>query len=292
VTVDLAYVNGSIASAALPGSDPIPINWGFWRDYFFDQVLLGNNITDGTGRLPPVAYTFVGTLLTFLITRGITRFIRYRSLSGPDRPGVVKDIVIRGIHIHHQVFGIVLMLLSGIVLVDVRPDAGGLAALATVFGVGVGLAFDEFALFLHLDDVYWRKEGRKSIDAVALVLVLNGVIAVIAATISDFAQLGTAIEVLGPSVRWFAIGLVALTFVPAVICLLKGKMITAGIGVAYIPLGVVGAIRLAKPDSWWGRKWYRPTSGRDTRSRRRFGEHYDARWNRVRAIVGGAPTRD
>jgi hypothetical protein len=265
---------------------------GFWRDYFFDQVLLGNNLTDGTGRLPPVSYTFVGTLLTFLITRGITRFIRYRSLSGTDQPGVIKDIVIRGIHIHHQVFGIVLMLLSGIVLVDVRPSEAGLATLATVFGVGVGLAFDEFALFLHLDDVYWRKEGRKSIDAVALVLVLNGVIAVIAGTISDFAQLGTAIEVLGPSVRWFAVGIVALTFVPAVICLLKGKMITAGIGVGYIPLGVVGAIRLAKPDSWWARKLYRPTSRRNARSRRRFGERYDARWNRVRAIVGGAPTQD
>ena len=45
--------------------------------------------------------------------------------------------------------------------------------LALLFGIGVGLAFDEFALWLHLDDVYWSRQGRKSIDAVAWALVVT-----------------------------------------------------------------------------------------------------------------------
>jgi len=54
-------------------------------------------------------------------------------------------------------------------------DATGtlLNLLALLFGIGVGLAFDEFALWLHLDDVYWSREGRKSIDAVAWALVVT-----------------------------------------------------------------------------------------------------------------------
>ena len=297
----------AVAGAPIAPADTIGINWPFWRGYFVQQVLLGNNITDGTGELPPVSYTFFGTLVTFLITRGITRFIRHRSSgsggaggpteggapgspAGSGRTGIFRDIVIRGVHIHHQVFGIVLMLLSGVVLIDVRPNAAGLAVLATAFGVGVGLAFDEFALWLHLDDVYWRQEGRKSIDAVAIVLVVNGVVAVITSTISDLHRLGPAIDALGPSVRWFVAGIVALTFVPAVICLLKGKTITAGVGVAYLPLGFVGACRLGKPGSWWAGRFYRPSSRRLARATVRFGERYDARWNRIRTLVGGAPT--
>ncbi len=282
--------------AAQPAVPPVELadssgfGWDFWPNYLYEQVLLGNNITDGRGELPPVAYVFVGTLVTFLVTRGITRFIHRRSSSGAGPGGVVKDIVIRGVHIHHQVFGILLMLLAGIVLVDVRPDAVGLAVLATTFGVGVGLAFDEFALWLHLDDVYWRQEGRKSIDAVAIVLVLNGVVAVIAGTISDFVELGPDIELLGASVAWIGVGLVALTFLPATVCLLKGKTITAGVGVAYIPLGLVGAFRLAKPESWFARTFYRASGRRAERSRERFGPRYNARWNRVRELVGGVPT--
>ena len=292
-TIDPVAAAGSVVRR----SETLVLDWDFWRTYLVDQVLLGNNITDGRGELPPVAYTFFGTLVTFLITRGVTRFIRHRSDSAvragtPSRSGVVRDIVIRGVHIHHQVFGIVLMALTGIVLVDVRPNATGLAILATAFGIGIGLAFDEFALWLHLNDVYWRPEGRKSIDAVAIVLVVNGVIAVIAGTISDFVQLGPIIQVSGQGVRWFGIGVVAVTFLGGLVCLLKGKTITAGLGVAYVPLGFVGAVRLAKPDSWWAGTFYRPGSGRLRRSQNRFGERYDERWDRIRNFVAGAPNDD
>ena len=73
-----------------------------------------------------------------------------------------------GLHIHHAVFGIIGMVVAGILEFAVQPGSPWLEALAFVFGSGAALTLDEFALVLHLEDVYWTGEGRKSIDAVIL----------------------------------------------------------------------------------------------------------------------------
>lgn len=41
-----------------------------------------------------------------------------------------------------------------------------------LFGIGAGLVLDEFALILHLDDVYWSEDGRKSVEIVVLTAAL------------------------------------------------------------------------------------------------------------------------
>src|SRR6476646_7529660 len=65
----------------------------------------------------------------------------------------------------------------------------------------------------------------------------------------------------GRLLRWLMIALVVLFVVPAVISIVKGKLVTAALGLVYPPIGIVGAIRLAKPGSWWARHLY-PTGGR------------------------------
>ena len=45
---------------------------------------------------------------------------------------------------------------------------------AIVFGIGAALTLDEFALWLHLDDVYWSEQGRQSIDAVIVFAIVSG----------------------------------------------------------------------------------------------------------------------
>jgi len=121
----------------------------------------------------PALWVFAGILGAFAVTRGITRFIRSRSGRGTAASGPIKDITIGGVHIHHQVFGIITMFLSGLLIVATGAQDSLLDVLALLFGIGVGLAFDEFALWLHLDDVYWSQQGRKSIDAVAWALVVT-----------------------------------------------------------------------------------------------------------------------
>src|SRR5260370_24314870 len=86
----------------------------------------------------------------------------------------MRNVRIAGNHVHHQVFGILVIIGTGIILVSETPRGAALDAAAAVFGVGVGLTVDEFALWLHLEDVYWTDQGRKSVDAIFCVLVITG----------------------------------------------------------------------------------------------------------------------
>jgi hypothetical protein len=74
-----------------------------------------------------------------------------------------------GTHIHHLVWGILLLLTMGYLGLAVDPDSPWLELVAIAFGIGIGLTLDEFALWLNLEDVYWQERGRQSIDAVVLV---------------------------------------------------------------------------------------------------------------------------
>jgi hypothetical protein len=79
-----------------------------------------------------------------------------------------------GRHIHHLVFGVIILLGVGYGwLADIgtgEDDSSILLSrlMAILYGVGAALTLDEFALWLNLKDVYWSPEGRSSIDAVIL----------------------------------------------------------------------------------------------------------------------------
>jgi hypothetical protein len=246
------------------------------------------SVRDSQGLLEtPVAWMFAAILLTFVIARLVTRYIRHRS--NRPRPGagqngrgsLIGDISLGGIHIHHQVFGILIMVFAGLILVSAAPERGALCAVGALFGVGVGLVFDEFALWLHLKDVYWADEGRQSIDAIFCVLVITGL------------MIGGADLVTGDpgTGSWWG-SIITLLFILAlsVICMLKGKLITGVIGVLIQPVAIVGAIRLAKPGSWWDRHRYASKPKKRARARHRFDGRYEQRWNRVRDFIAGAPT--
>jgi len=256
-----------------------------WIGWLLLWELIKDVLRGGFIHFGPTMWIFIGVLGAFTVTRGITRFIRRRSASGVQASGPIKDITIGGVHIHHQVFGIVLMFLSGLLIVATTAQDTMLNVLALLFGVGVGLAFDEFALWLHLDDVYWSEQGRKSIDAVAIVLVITASVRALIDILEIFENGNDLGEF-----SWLLWFVVAITVIPAVICVLKGKLVTAAIGFVYQPIGFVGAFRLAKPESFWARHFYGPQSRRRIRSERRFGDAYDARWDRVRDLVGGTPT--
>src|SRR2546423_925769 len=85
-----------------------------------------------------------------------------RARSRPDSH-LFRNVMVGGVHVHHQVFGILIMFASGLTLIATTSDGAALDIVAACFGVGSGLTFDEFALWLHLRDVYWSTEGRKSV---------------------------------------------------------------------------------------------------------------------------------
>jgi hypothetical protein len=103
-------------------------------------------------------------LATFAVVRGITHAIR-------DGVGPFHNVTTSGgLHIHHLVWGILLLLIVSYVwLLEVGVGSSWVASLTAIaFGVGAALTLDEFALFLNMQDVYWEKKGRESIDAVII----------------------------------------------------------------------------------------------------------------------------
>ncbi len=109
----------------------------------------------------PTFFILLSFLITFVVIRLITHAIRQ------DRFRRLRNLTPRGTHIHHLVWGILLLLITGYVAIALDP-AGKREILAILFGTGAALTLDEFALWLHLEDVYWAKQGRDSIDAVVI----------------------------------------------------------------------------------------------------------------------------
>ena len=232
---------------------------------------------DGSGSLRPMMWMFIAILVTFLITRTVTRLIR----SGSGGGAGLGNVRLAGVHIHHQVFGILLIIGTGIVLVSATPQGAALDVAAAVFGVGISLTLVEFALWLHLEDVYWSKDGRKSVDAIFCALAVTGALVGGASFLSG--RIGTA-------VWWSSVAILAVDLVLSVVCLLKGKITTGIIGTVIGLVAIVGALRLAKPGSWWAMRRYASRPRRAARAARRYGPRYQQRWNRLRDLVGGAPS--
>lgn len=240
----------------------------------------------GTGRAPAL-WALVGFLLTFTLTRVVTRRIRARRPAVTDRDAgepdpaprrrLVRDVHIAGVHVHHQVWGILLVLVAGLLEFRYSPASPGSEILAVLFGAGAALALDEFALWLHLEDVYWSAEGRKSIDAI-LVAAAIGVVLLLQASplgVDRDPTIGTGLYV----------AIVTVHLATAVVCLLKGKLATGLIGVVLPLVALVGALRLAEPQSFWARRWYGRRKAE--RSAARYGGGYTARYERFRDFIGG-----
>ena len=102
--------------------------------------------------------------VTFAAVRGITHAIRAQR-------GPFRNITPGGRHIHHMTFGITGLLTVGylwLLEIGINEERWTSRVTASAFGSGAALTLDEFALWLNLEDDYWTKQGRESIDAVVL----------------------------------------------------------------------------------------------------------------------------
>ncbi len=233
------------------------------------------------GKLP-MLLALAAFVLTFLITRVVTRMIR--AGKGPFR-----NIRPGGMHIHHVVPGVVLMVVGGFGAVGTSRHGAGAYIWAIVFGVGAGLVLDEFALILHLDDVYWSEQGRQSVEVVVMVAALAMLV------LGGFSPLG--VNDVSADERQNRLSLVTtmvINLLLVLITLFKGKARMAIISVLVPFVALFGAIRLARPNSPWARRFYRKRpKARAKATLRSF--HHDRRWDRPRRkfqdLIGGAPDR-
>jgi hypothetical protein len=166
-----------------------------------------------------------------------------------------------GTHIHHLVWGILLLLTMGYLGLAVDMGSPWLELTSVAFGIGMGLTLDEFALWLNLADVYWSEKGRQSIDAV---IVTAGLLVISLLGLPFWIDVYEAfLLLLGVGGQQFTDGESVVFLVPwqvlgaalAVLCLLKGKRFMGIVGL-FIPLvALIGTVRLAKPGSHWARRY-------------------------------------
>src|SRR5688572_21345685 len=101
---------------------------------------------------------FVAFIVTFALARSVVLLMSL---------GALRDLYLQvgQTHVHHLNYGIFLLSAVGAYLIFLRPDSRGVARAAVLYGVGLALTFDEFGMWLHLDDIYWQ---RASFDAMVL----------------------------------------------------------------------------------------------------------------------------
>ncbi|MFD9428508.1 MULTISPECIES: hypothetical protein [unclassified Streptomyces] len=238
------------------------------------------NITE-PGKLP-LLLALSAFVLTFAVTRTITRLIR--AGKGPFR-----NITPGGVHVHHVVPGVVLTVVGGFGAVASGRHGAAAGTCAVIFGIGAGLVLDEFALILHLNDVYWTEQGRQSVEVVVLTASL------VLLVLAGFSPLGVN-DVSGAEQqsRLSVITSFAINFCFVLIALFKGKARMAVVGTLVPFVALTGAIRLARPASPWAKRFYRHRHRARARSVLRA-YHHDVRWagprRRFQDLIGGAPDR-
>ena len=221
----------------------------------------------------------VGFVAAFGFIRVSTRLMR--SPRVPWWPGSVVSE--SGVHVHHLFFGIVLMTVAGgLSFAAGETDGPWYAVYAVLFGVGLGLTIDEYALALHLDDVYWSREGRSSIDATLIALGLFGFVLL--------AFVPTRIDTDSPAMLASTVAGATVHFGWVLIAAAKSRLVHALFGIFVPGLAVYAGLRLAKPQSAWAKRFYgerRPD--KQARAEHRFpaDRTTDQLKERVRDAIGG-----
>lgn len=205
-----------------------------------------------TGRLP-LFFLLLAFVLTFLFIRFSVRMIRAEVSWWPG------NVTPGGVHVHHAFFGMMAMLVAGFGFVAVDPLRTPVidCVLAALFGIGAALVLDEFALILHLRDVYWAEEGRTSIDAVFVAIAIGLLFLLGLQPFGAFEVVGDIRNENGLVARLVAAGVVVLNVLLAIVTLIKGKVWTGLVGMFVPVLLWFGAARLARPRSPWARWRYK-----------------------------------
>ncbi len=196
----------------------------------------------------PLLFLFLSFLVACALTRLYTRLARSHNWGSGS---------VGGVHMHHMVPGVILMVASAIMAFSQFRENNVVVELAAVgFGIGAALTLDEFALMFHLKDVYWTREGQTSVDAMIMGLAASGLLL---ASSSQFEG--------ERSIALFTT--IAVSAVLAAITFLKNKPILGVVAIFVSPMGIVGALRLAKPNSAWAHWFYDPRRGSRRRTQKR-----------------------
>jgi hypothetical protein len=245
------------------------VDWSWFFGSYHDQIVAPGK--------QPILLLLIGLIVGFGIIRTSTRMIRAQVKWWPG------NVSAGGVHLHHELFGVVIMLASGIVSFGVSRLHPWLEILGFIFGFGAGLVLDEFALLFRLKDVYWSNEGRTSIDAVIVTVTLIGMLLVHAV---PFGLRDVSSE--EATSRWLVFSIVSVNLCLTLVTALKGKFWLALLSTCVTFSGLIGAFRLATPSSPWARKRY---GDKEMERAQRRSVPWARRKHRLVSLIGGAPSQ-
>jgi hypothetical protein len=234
--------------------------------------LFGDRTRPGAGAAFLVLVAFLVAYLAIRTSARLTRSVSWW-------PGGVQS---GGVHLHHLVWGICLMMLSGFLAFAVPLQSPWWHVTAIAFGIGAGFTMDEFALWVRLEDVYWSEEGRSSFDAV-----------VAATAFAALVVTGTRPFGLDDPVSITATATtVVLGLGLGFLCFAKGRLLLGVVGLFVPVVGLFGAVRLAHPASLWAKRRY--SGAKLERARTRFApsRRSERLGKRLGDLVAGRPTGD
>jgi hypothetical protein len=180
-------------------------------------------------------------LIAFVSSFGFIRFSAHMIRAQVSWwPGNVETK--SGTHIHHMFWGILLLITMGYIGIATSIPDPWFELVALAFGIGMGLTMDEFALWLNLEDVYWQKKGRQSIDAVVVTVSLL-VIALLG--LRFWIDIWDAVLVMTGVHRgnaWLAIPIQLIGVAFAIVCFRKGRTLVGLVGLFVPVVAVIGAL--------------------------------------------------
>jgi len=222
-----------------------------------------------------------GFIASFAFIRMSTRLMR--SPRVPWWPGSVVSE--GGLHVHHLTFGICFMVAFGALGFALFDESPWFEICATLFGIGAGLTIDEFALWVYLDDVYWSREGRSSIDA-AVIAVAAMLLALVGTNPFDVDTTTAADTIV-------SLVLSAVLLAVVLVCCAKQRLLHAAVGLFVLPVAIYGASRIGKPGSPFARRFYgkrKPVKQAKAEDRFRADRRTERLKEAFRDAVGGTPT--
>jgi lysyl-tRNA synthetase class 2 len=225
----------------------------------------------------------VAFILTFLFIRFSVRMIRAEVSWWPG------NISTGDVHVHHVVFGTVLMFVAGLMaFAPAGWESPWWEILGALFGIGAALVLDEFALILHLEDVYWSEQGRTSVDAVVLAVSVIGLL-----TLGALPFGVDSVGTVNTAGRWAFVITIVIDGALVAIALLKGRIFLGVLGLLFPLFALIGAVRLARPRSLWAH-WRYPSDSRKLTKATARARRHEVRWRRLKHrafdAVAGRPT--
>jgi hypothetical protein len=233
----------------------------------------GDRTGAGAGAATLVLVSFLVSFIAIRTSARLTRSVSWW-------PGGLETE--SGLHIHHLVWGILLMLLCGFLSFAAPLEGPWWHLIAIGFGVGAGFTLDEFALWVRLQDVYWAEQGRASFDAV----VCTAAFALLVVVGTRPFGLDEPLSIWGTTV------VVGVIVGLATVCFAKGRVLLGVIGLFIPVVAFVGATRLAHPASPWA-KWRYDDARRAMAHARYAPDRALPRLGRrIGDIVAGRPTEE